>query len=83
MAEFVFINQRKQPDFILNNNYLSKDNYFKMHVHRLLEFNVQKEGYGTYIIGNRRYSSQPKDIFIVGNSEPHQLIPDKVSTIIT
>ncbi|MDR3050546.1 MAG: AraC family transcriptional regulator [Oscillospiraceae bacterium] len=81
MAEYVYINGRERPDFILNNNYLSYGKHFEMHTHRMLEFNVQKEGLGTYRIGTRQYESRPGDIFILSNTEPHQLIPNPGSQI--
>ncbi len=81
MPEYVYIHGRERPDFILNNNYLTYGNHFEMHVHRMLEFNVQKEGYGVYRVGDKKYDSRPGDIFILSDTEPHQLVPNRDSII--
>lgn len=71
----------------LNNNVVAYPNIYPLHVHSALELSIVREGSGTYIIGNNSYDFHAGDVFLISNSEPHQirLYPDQrriVNTVI-
>ena len=76
-GKYTFINKNNQPVLMLNNDPVVWPHLYDRHCHRMLEISACKEGLGTYSIGEREYECRAGDVFIIGNTEEHQLVPSQ------
>lgn len=77
MDHYLLVTKDNLPVLTLNNDLIQWPRIFERHCHRMQELSLAKSGEGVYCIDGREYEIHPGDVFIIGNTEHHQLIPNQ------